>query len=73
MLLEGFEFIDWLRAGAAGWRYLLSGTFRRETRARWKEASTLRVTWEILCGIAGIAFIPLVVYVVISLFAGWDW
>jgi len=71
--LEALEFVDWIRAGFAGWRYLVSVSFRRETHMRWKQASTVRVLWDVACGVAGIAFTLLVVSVVVSLFAGWDW
>jgi hypothetical protein len=73
LFLETLEFIDWIRAGFAGWRYLVSASFRRETHTRWKQTSTVRVLWDVVCGIAGIAFTFLIVYVVVSLFAGWDW
>lgn len=72
-LFEGLEFIDWLRAALAGWRYLLSGSFRDQTHARWRQETTPRVIWDIVCGVAGIVFTFLVLYVVISLFARWDW
>jgi len=71
--LEALELIDWVRAGLAGWRYLLSSSFRAETHARWKEETVFRVTWDVACGAAGVAFTLLVAYVLISLFAGWDW
>jgi len=72
-IFEALEFIDWFRAAFGGWRFVFSPSFRCETRARWEQESWLRVVWDILCGIAGIAFTLLLIYVVISLFAGWDW
>ena len=72
-IFEALEFTDWFRAAFGGWRFVFSASFRRETRARWKHESSLRIVWDVLCGLAGIAFTLLLVYVVISLFAGWDW
>ena len=73
-LFEAFEFIDWARAAIAGWRYLASSAFRRETHARWRdEGVSCRALWEVVCGVAGVAFTLFLLYVVISLFAGWDW
>jgi hypothetical protein len=72
-VIEALEFIDWFRAAFAGWRFLVSASFRRQTLERWKNASWLRVFWDVMCGIAGFAFSWFLVYVVISLFAGWDW
>lgn len=73
LFLEALEFIDWVRAGLAGWRYLASPSFRRQTHERWKCAGAMRILWDVVCGVAGIAFTFFVVYVVISLFAGWNW
>ena len=74
--LEALELIDWFRAATAGWRYLLSRSFRQAIHARWKNECPLRVIRvirELLCGIAGIAFTLLLGYLMVSLFAGWDW
>lgn len=72
-IFEALEFIDWLRAAFGGWRFVFSASFRRETRARWRHESSLRIVWDMSCGVAGIAFTLLLVHVVISLFAGWGW
>jgi hypothetical protein len=71
--LEAPELIDWARAAVGGWRYLGSSEFRSETHARWKDESMWRVLWDVVCGVAGIAFTLLLLYVLISLFAGWNW
>ena len=72
-IFEALEFMDWVRAAFGGWRFVFSASSRRETRARWEHESWLRIVWDVSCGVAGIAFTLLLVYVVISLFAGWDW
>lgn len=70
---EALELLDWARASFAGWRYLMSGSFRRDTHERWKHERAGRVVWDVVCGAAGIAASVLLLYVLISLFAGWDW
>ena len=72
-IFEALEFIDWFRAAFGGWRFVFLASFRRETRARWQRQSLLRTIGDVVFGVAGIAFTLLLVYVVISLFAGWDW
>ncbi len=71
--LEALEFVDWLRAAVAGWRYLLSGSYRSDTHARWRQEGVLRVLRDVLCGVAGLAVTVLIIYLVIGVFAGWDW
>ncbi len=65
--------VDWLRAGFAGWRYAFSASYRRQMRERWKHKSWPYIAWDVVCGLAGVAFTMLIVYVIISSFAGWDW
>jgi len=69
-VIEAIEFIDWFRAVFGGWRFVFSPSFRQKTRARWKDESWLRIAWDVLCGVAGVAFSLLLVYVIISLLAG---
>ena len=70
-ILETLEFIDWLRAAFGGWRFVFSTSFRRGTAVRWEHERWLRKFWDIVCGVSGIAFTLFLVYVLISLFAGW--
>ncbi len=72
-LFEALELVEWLQAAVAGWRYLFSHSFRNQTHFRWRQQSRWRVTWDVICGLAGIAFTCLILYVIISLFVGWDW
>jgi hypothetical protein len=69
--LEFLEFIEWFVGAFAGWRFIFSPSFRRKTRARWKQATRLRVVTDIFCGIAGIAFTAFLIYLIVGLFAGW--
>jgi len=56
MIGELGEFIDWLRAATAGWRFLLSPTYRHTVMNRWQSEHWYSIAWDLTCGIAGIAF-----------------
>jgi hypothetical protein len=56
VLGELIDAIDTLLAGIAGWRYLLSTSYRKQTHARWKEQTSLRVGLDILGGAIGFFF-----------------
>jgi hypothetical protein len=72
--LGGFaEVIDWLRAAFAGWRYLFSSSYRRRVHVGWKSDSWLYITWDIICAVFGCLFSLLLIWLLISLFAGFDW
>ena len=71
--LEALEFIDWFRAAFAGWRFLFSPLYRAQTRERWRYERVWYVVWDVVCGLAGIAFSLLVVWFLVAIFAGWDW
>lgn len=70
---EALELAEWMQAAGAGWRYLFSRSFRNRTHSRWQQQSRWRVAWDVICGLAGIALTWFLLYVIISLFAGWDW
>ena len=65
---ELLEFLDWFRAAGLGWRYLFSPEYRREVHEKWKNEKWYYAAWDILCGLAGIAFGLLVIYLIWSLF-----
>lgn len=69
-MLEALEIIEWFVAAFAGWRFIFSPSFRRQTRARWKQATRLRVVTDIVCGIAGIAFTAFLIYFIVDLVQG---
>jgi hypothetical protein len=48
---EVTELIGWIIRSVAGWRYLLSGLYRREVHQRWRWQSRLTVAGEIFWGI----------------------
>jgi hypothetical protein len=43
-----FDLIGHGAEGMAGWRYLLSSSFRRRAHARWREQSKLATTFDII-------------------------
>ncbi|HEX4948117.1 MAG TPA: hypothetical protein VFZ34_15705 [Blastocatellia bacterium] len=61
---ELIELLDWLVHGFAGWRYLFSSSYRKETHHRWKDRGKLRATLEIIAGLSGVIFTILIVWFV---------
>ena len=47
--------------GLAGWRYLLSGSYRRRTHLRWQSQSTLETGLEILTIGGSFIFVTVVI------------
>ena len=58
------EILEWGVAAVAGWRFLLSSSYRKEKLADWKNESVLYVLWDICGGLAGMTFSLLVLYLV---------
>ncbi len=52
---EFIEFVGHSVEGLAGWRYLLSPTYRRRTHERWKDMSGAEVVGEVV--VFGLSFI----------------
>jgi hypothetical protein len=72
--LGGFaELLDWLRGALAGWRYLFSSSYRQQIHSGWKSDRWYYIAWDVVCGVAGLAFSLFLLYLVVSLFAGLDW
>jgi hypothetical protein len=72
--LGGFaELLDWLRGAFAGWRYLFSPSYRQQIHAGWKSDRWYYNAWDVVCGVAGLAFSLFLLYLIVSLFAGLDW
>jgi len=53
---ELIEAIDIFVTGLAGWRYILSPSYRRQTHHRWKQKTTLHMVLDILGSVIGIFF-----------------
>lgn len=47
---DTFEIFDWIGDAFAGWRYLVSRSFRQRTHTRWKTEGWATVIIEILFG-----------------------
>ena len=56
------ELLDWSVVALAGWRYLLSPAYRRRVHKEWRDEAWYYIAWDVLCGIAGIAFTLLVFF-----------
>ena len=73
LLFELTELVDWLIHGGAGWRYLLSKSYRRQVHQPWRLQSRLAVANEIFWGILAFLFTWLlaagVVYLIVELSA----
>jgi hypothetical protein len=67
MIGELGEAVDYCRAGWAGWRFLLSPSYRQEIKEGWKTKKWYSMTWDIICGFSGVAFSLLIVWLVIYL------
>lgn len=55
-LFELTELFDWFISGGAGWRYLLSSSYRRKVHQRWRRQSRLTVANAIFWGILAFLF-----------------
>lgn len=53
---DALELVDWIIDGIAGWRYLLSPSFRRRTHERWKTEGWSTALIEILFGALAVIF-----------------
>jgi len=62
MIGEIGEILEWGLAAFAGWRFLLSSSYRKSKRADWKNENAIYVVWDFCCGLAGIAFSLLIGY-----------
>jgi hypothetical protein len=70
-LFELTELIDWLIHGGAGWRYLLSRSYRRKVHQGWRQQTRFIVAGEILWGILAFLFTSFlavgVIYLIVEL------
>ena len=56
------EILEWALAAVAGWRFLLSSSYRNAKLADWKNENVLYMVWDVCGGLAGIGFSLLVIY-----------
>ena len=69
MIGELNELYGWLRAGTAGWRFLFIPAYRLQITSCWRFERWYHVTWDIVCGLAGIAFSLLIVFMLVYIIA----
>ena len=56
MIGELCELWDWIKAATSGWRLIFSSTFRADVIQGWKSEKWHYILWDVICGLAGIAF-----------------
>lgn len=56
MIGELGEVMNWLRAAIAGWRFLISRSYRRTVMLGWQSERWFYIALDVTCGLAGIAF-----------------
>ncbi|MBA3037094.1 MAG: hypothetical protein FP814_11455 [Desulfobacterium sp.] len=56
MIGETGEIIDWFKTAFGGWRYLFSSTYRKAKNLDWRNEKPIYIVWDLICGIAGVAF-----------------
>lgn len=70
MLADVLEIFDWFAYGFAGWRYLLSPSFRARTHKRWKTEPTAKAVIEVLFCALGMLLTLLLLALVVWCFVG---
>ena len=64
MIGELGELFEWIRGGFYGWRFLFSPSYRRSKRDEWKNEKAIYIIWDVCCGLAGIVFTLVIVYLI---------
>jgi hypothetical protein len=67
------DFIHFLGNAFAGWRYVFSPSYRRRIHARWESQSQLQIAQDVTSAIVGCLFLLLLLCLMVSFFAGFDW
>jgi hypothetical protein len=70
MLADALEIFDWIVDAFAGWRYLLSPSYRQRTNKRWKGEGRGKAFIEILFGGLGILLTLLLLWLLIGTLRG---
>jgi hypothetical protein len=60
---------DWLRAGIAGWRFILVPSYRQQITNGWKFERWYYIVWDIVGGLAGIALSLLIAFALVYIIA----
>jgi hypothetical protein len=56
------EIFEWGLVAVAGWRFLLSSSYRKGKLADWKNEDVLYIVWDVCGGMAGVGFSFLIFY-----------
>ena len=70
MPADALEIFDWIVDAFAGWRYLLSSSFRQRTHKRWKVEGRGKAFIEILFGGLGVLLTLLLMWLLIDVLRG---
>ena len=69
-MVEIFEVFAWILDALAGWRYLLSPSFRKQTHQRWRVEGKAKAAIDIFFGGLSVAFTILLLGTVVVLIKG---
>lgn len=69
-MLDALDMVHWIEDAFAGWRYLLSASFRRRTHKRWKSEGRGTALIEILFGAIGVLASLFLVWLLIDFARG---
>ncbi len=70
MPADTLELLSWIIDGLAGWRYLLSPSFRRRTHERWRVKGWTTAFTEILFGGLAMTFTLFLLWVLVVFLKG---
>jgi len=69
-MLDALEIFGWIEDTFAGWRYLLSSSFRQRTHERWRIEGLGKAFIEILFGALGVLLTLVLLWLLIDLLRG---
>ena len=70
MAADALEVFDWIVDAFAGWRYLLSPSFRQRTHQRWKVEGRGKMFIEILFGGLGVLLTLFLAWLLVAVVRG---
>jgi hypothetical protein len=65
-MLEILDSLGFLAYAFSGWRFILSPSYRKRTRARWSQQRQMETMQEIVGGLIGMAFTVLVPVLIVA-------
>lgn len=70
MPADAFELLNWIVDALAGWRYLISPSFRKRTHDRWRRDGWATALIEILFGSLALIFTAVLICLLILFLFG---